>query len=123
MTIACMTWSPEVLGGVPGGDRLRSPAFCPAGGGQIRVVRSRAMPPAVARFAPFVVAATLAAGCTLITGRSAPPAGLPAPIREVLPNGVRVIVQEHRASDVAALQLWVRAGGRDETPSELGLAH
>jgi zinc protease len=36
---------------------------------------------------------------------------------------VRVIVQEDRASDVVALQLWVRAGGRDEAPSELGLAH
>jgi zinc protease len=41
----------------------------------------------------------------------------------VLPNGVRVIVQEHRASDVVALQLWVRAGGRDEAANELGLAH
>jgi zinc protease len=36
---------------------------------------------------------------------------------------VRVVVQEHRASDVVALQLWVRAGGRDEAPNELGLAH
>jgi zinc protease len=36
---------------------------------------------------------------------------------------VRVIVQEHRASDVVALQLWVRAGARDETAAELGLAH
>jgi len=46
-----------------------------------------------------------------------------APTRHVLSNGVRVIVQEHRASDVVALQLWVRAGGRDEEPTELGLAH
>src|SRR5207237_4625167 len=52
-----------------------------------------------------------------------PASGLPAPIRQVLPNGVRVIVQEHRASDVVAVQLWVRAGGRDESASELGLAH
>jgi zinc protease len=36
---------------------------------------------------------------------------------------VRVIVQEHRASDVVALQLWVRAGARDESAAELGLAH
>ena len=42
----------------------------------------------------------------------------PAPVRETLANGVRVIVQEHRASDVVALQLWVRAGGRDEAASE-----
>jgi predicted Zn-dependent peptidase/DMSO/TMAO reductase YedYZ heme-binding membrane subunit len=50
--------------------------------------------------------------------------GAPAePTREVLPNGVVLITQEHRASDVVALQLWVRAGGRDEAPSELGLSH
>src|SRR5207253_1603521 len=30
---------------------------------------------------------------------------------------------EHRASDVVALQLWVRVGGRDESPEELGLSH
>jgi zinc protease len=41
----------------------------------------------------------------------------------VLSNGIPVIVQEHRGSDVVALQLWVRAGARDETASELGLAH
>ena len=44
-------------------------------------------------------------------------------VRRQLANGVRVLVQEHRSSDVAALQLWVAAGGRDETPTELGLAH
>src|SRR6266540_2584622 len=46
-----------------------------------------------------------------------------APTREVLPNGVVLIVQEHRASDVVALQLWMRIGGRDEVAAELGLAH
>jgi zinc protease len=45
------------------------------------------------------------------------------PVRQVLPNGVVLIVQEHRASDLVALQLWVRAGGRDEAPAELGLSH
>jgi zinc protease len=55
---------------------------------------------------------------------SKPPASSPAlPSRQVLPNGVRVIVEEHRTSDVVALQLWVGAGGRDEAPTELGLAH
>jgi zinc protease len=34
-----------------------------------------------------------------------------------------LITQGHRAADVVALQLWVRVGGRDETPSELGLSH
>ena len=45
------------------------------------------------------------------------------PSRHVLPNGVRVLVQEQRSSAVVALQLWVAAGGRDEAASELGLAH
>ena len=54
---------------------------------------------------------------------SAAAGGLPTPTREVLPNGVVLVVQEHRASDVVALQLWMRVGGRDEAPSELGLSH
>src|SRR5262245_4384625 len=46
-----------------------------------------------------------------------------APSRHVLPNGVRVVVEPYRASDMVALQLWVQAGGRDEAANELGLAH
>ncbi|MGH7279865.1 MAG: M16 family metallopeptidase [Candidatus Rokuibacteriota bacterium] len=66
----------------------------------------------------------LAAGaCGTARPRASPPAAPAIPSRHVLPNGVRVIVQEHRASHVVAVQLWVRAGGRDEAPSELGLAH
>jgi zinc protease len=76
-----------------------------------------------ARLAPVLLLLLVIAGCTLTSIRTSPPTGLPAPVREVLPNGVRVIVQEHRASDVTALQLWVRAGGRDEAADELGLAH
>jgi zinc protease len=45
------------------------------------------------------------------------------PSRYVLPNGVPIIIEEHRASDVVALQLWVQAGARDEASTELGLAH
>lgn len=47
----------------------------------------------------------------------------PIPTRHVLPNGVRIIIEEHRGSEVVALQLWVQAGARDETAAELGLAH
>jgi predicted Zn-dependent peptidase len=57
------------------------------------------------------------------TGGGRATAGVPTPSRAVLPNGVVLIVQEHRASDVVALQLWIRAGGRDEAPEELGLSH
>jgi zinc protease len=41
----------------------------------------------------------------------------------VLANGVRIVIEEHRRSEVVALQLWVQAGARDETAGELGLAH
>jgi zinc protease len=82
------------------------------------------MPAVPARFAPVVFAALVAAGCTLVPARtSSLPTGLPTPVRQVLQNGTRVIVQEHRASDVTAVQLWIRAGGRHEAANELGLAH
>src|SRR2546422_1225461 len=61
-------------------------------------------------------------GCTIARSPQPPPV-IQAPVRHVLPNGVRVIIQEFRSSEVVAVQLWVRAGGRDEAASELGLAH
>jgi zinc protease len=64
----------------------------------------------------------VASACsTKRTALVAPPTSVP--IRHVLFNGVRVIIEEHRTSDVVAVQLWVKAGGRDEAASELGLAH
>jgi zinc protease len=69
--------------------------------------------------------ALLVAGCA-VASPPAPPTPATAagsPIRQVLPNGVVVIVQEHRASEVVALQLWIRVGGRDEAAAELGLSH
>jgi len=64
-----------------------------------------------------------AGGCsaTRATAKAAAPAA--SPTRYVLPNGIPVIVQEHRGSELAALHLWVRAGARDESATELGLAH
>jgi len=78
--------------------------------------------PAV-RTALTLLVVLMSSGCSVVRSAAppAPPAGTPA--RYVLPNGIPVIVQEHRASDVVALQLWVRAGGRDEAAIELGLAH
>ncbi len=67
------------------------------------------------------VALLLLAGCA--RGAVEPAADAGRPTREVLPNGVVLIVHEHRASEVVALQLWLRVGGRDETPDELGLSH
>src|SRR5688572_27377956 len=64
-------------------------------------------------------------GCSVARPSPAPvpPVTSPGPSRHILPNGIPVIVQEHRTSDVVAVQLWVRAGGRDEAATELGLAH
>lgn len=63
-----------------------------------------------------------AAGCA---GTTAPTGPSPArgPLREVLPNGVRVIVEDHHVADVVALQLWVGVGSRDEGPAERGFSH
>src|SRR5437660_11049852 len=70
----------------------------------------------------LVLVLVLLAGCA--SGAAGGRAAVSSrPTREVLPNGVVLIVQEHRASDVVALQLWMRMGGRDEAANELGLAH
>jgi zinc protease len=81
----------------------------------------------------LAVAWSVALGVALALAACATPAPPPpataattaasAPVREVLPNGVVVIMQDHRAADVIALQLWMRVGGRDEEADELGLSH
>jgi zinc protease len=45
------------------------------------------------------------------------------PERVRLDNGLTVIFAPHRAADVAAVQLWVQVGARDETDVESGLSH
>ena len=42
---------------------------------------------------------------------------------EVLANGLTLIVQDHRASDIVAVYLWVATGVRYESPETLGHAH
>src|SRR5687768_16250392 len=74
------------------------------------------------RIAIALLVALFGTACSASRPQPAPPSSAP-PGRHVLPNGVRVVIQEHSSSDVVALQLWVKAGGRDETVSELGLAH
>jgi predicted Zn-dependent peptidase len=68
-----------------------------------------------------IVAMSWGCGAARILTSPSPPAAVPT--RHVLANGIPVIIQQHRGSDVVALQLWVRAGARDETAAELGLAH
>jgi zinc protease len=82
----------------------------------------------VAALRPAVLILALAiGGCAASVSAPAP---VPAargtrtvPTREVLANGVVLIAQEHRAADVVALQVWMKVGGRDEKPDELGLSH
>ncbi|MFQ5354579.1 MAG: M16 family metallopeptidase, partial [Thermodesulfobacteriota bacterium] len=44
-------------------------------------------------------------------------------VREVLPNGMVVLVQEAHNAPVAALQIFVRVGSADEDPERGGISH
>src|SRR3989442_13370827 len=68
-----------------------------------------------------VVLVLLLAGCAAIGGLR--PGAAAKPTREGLPNGVVLIVHEHRSSYFVALQLWLRIVGRVEAAHALGLAH
>src|SRR5262245_42350628 len=48
---------------------------------------------------------------------------LPPPVRQVLPNGLRLIIQDHRAADIVAVYLYVGVGVRYERPDQLGFSH
>jgi len=52
-----------------------------------------------------------------------PADGLPAPVREILPNGLTLIIQDHRASDIVAVYLFIKVGLRYDRPDELGYSH
>ncbi len=70
--------------------------------------------PASQRSAPAAPAAARAAS---------PGSELGPPVSQVLPNGLRLIAQDHRASDIVALYMWVGVGVRFEKPDELGYSH
>jgi zinc protease len=82
-----------------------------------------------ARCAALALAALfLLGGCAGSRSGSASSAGsaeadLPAPVRQTLPNGMRLIVQDHRAADIVAIYLFVGVGVRYELPDQLGYAH
>lgn len=70
----------------------------------------------------------------LLVGSALPGIGLAAPARSgtleaskiketVFPNGLRLIVKESRANDLAAVQVWIRAGGFLEDENTAGTAH
>ena len=48
----------------------------------------------------------------------------PAQVKEtVFPSGLRLVVKESRASELAAVQVWIRAGGFLEEADSAGMAH
>ncbi|MCL4686691.1 insulinase family protein [Myxococcota bacterium] len=54
----------------------------------------------------------------------ASPAPPPRSIRrEVLPNGLVLLLDESHLAAVAEVQIWARVGSADESPGEAGLAH
>ena len=44
-------------------------------------------------------------------------------MRQTLPNGLTLLVEENHAAPVVAIQVWVRVGSADELADEAGLAH
>ena len=60
-------------------------------------------------------------GLILFGGLSACHADAVSP--EVLANGIRVLTRERHTSTLVAIDLWVRAGARDEEKGEAGAAH
>ena len=65
----------------------------------------------------------LAAGCATKPGASGAGSEPRPPVVETLPNGLTLVVQEHRAADIVAVHLWVATGVRFEDPKGLGYAH
>src|SRR5437867_9207851 len=70
----------------------------------------------------FGLGGLVVAACSS-AGKAGSPITVEGPTRHVLHNGDRVLIQEYPSSQVVAVQLWVRAGSRDEAAAELGLAH
>jgi zinc protease len=68
--------------------------------------------------------ALLFAACASTAPPAASVSGTPPPLaREILPNGLTLIVQDHRAGDIVAVYLWVATGVRYEKPDGFGYAH
>lgn len=114
----CLRGYEGVLPGMPSTD---DPANCLG-----LWYRVAAMVPSIGRCAVRVCAIAFLlytlGGC--VTASPTPGSrGLPAPIREVLPNGMRLIIQEHHAAATVAIHLWAGVGGRDEAVGERGFSH
>ena len=86
---------------------------------------SRTHPRLGAGVLAVVASIFLASGCAGRSSSAATAGGgeLPPPVRQVLPNGLRLIVQDHRAADIVAVYLYVGVGVRYERPDQLGYSH
>jgi zinc protease len=79
--------------------------------------------------ASALAAALLLAGCTMTSPMTGGPAATTGdgasrrPVTELLSNGLTLVTQEQRSSDIVAVYLWVGTGVRFETPDGLGYAH
>jgi zinc protease len=79
--------------------------------------------------------AAAASSTSLVGCRSAPPVrgaegaaplvmgGVETRGETTLPNGVRVVIEEHHAAPVVAVQVWVASGAADDPPTLEGAAH
>lgn len=65
----------------------------------------------------------LCAGCATAPTMASVGSKSRPPAVEILPNGLTLIAQDHRAADIVAVHLWVATGVRYETPETLGHAH
>src|SRR5689334_14877580 len=69
------------------------------------------------RFLRLCALCALLQWSAFLPGRAEPPAPF------TLPNGLRVVMRERHTSPLIAVDLWVRAGSREEGPGEGGSAH
>ena len=77
----------------------------------------------VAALALFVSGCAAAGQTAAPAQTAAPVAESAAPVVQVLPNGLTLVTQDHRAADIVAVHLWVATGVRYEKPDGLGYAH
>src|SRR5262245_1014081 len=85
----------------------------------------------------WLLGLSLIGGCAQVSAPTPPPVtaapaapspadareGPSGPTRLTLSNGLRLIAQDHRASNIVAIYMWVGVGVRYEKPDQLGYSH
>jgi len=85
--------------------------------------RIRQSPVVLALLGAALLASACAGRSSGVGAGAAASGELPPPVRQVLPNGLRLIVQDHRAADIVAVYVYVGVGVRYERPDQLGYSH